>query len=46
MAVRETEIGEQLAQIRSEWSVAIPGSLIMVIILLSPLLFDLFQKIG
>lgn len=43
MATAEKDLGESLARARSEWSVAVPASLMLLVVLLSPLLFDLLQ---
>lgn len=41
METRDQELGEYWGRVRAEWSVMVPSSLLLVLVLLSPMLFDL-----
>ncbi len=43
MATTEKDHAESLAKARNEWSVAVPAALMLLVMVLSPLLFDLLQ---
>ena len=41
METRDQEMGEYWGRMRAEWSVMVPSLLMLLLVLLSPMLFDI-----